>query len=163
VSRKRAMQQTSHLAVTLIAIGIVSSIFLFRNHDAAAGIKVLSGVLVILALLMGFILPVRCKAATIKEKPCRRWAYGVLFRCRDIPGHRFGKFAARFKSKEGSLGPINSTNQGRFYSRSAGDSEPQTISVTVEDSGIGTCTFWFGLISTVAGVAAVALPLIGIH
>lgn len=155
------MWQTTRLAALLIITGTISTTILFRHHHSVAASKILAGTLIILTLLLTFIFPVRCRVTTtVRGTPCRRWSYGVLFGCRDIPGHWSAKFLARFnRNREARISSAPPTRRGEHMLAM----EQQAITVTVEDGGIGTCTFWFALISTMAGVASVVLPIAGIH
>jgi hypothetical protein len=53
-------------------------------------------------LVLGFTLPVRCRAKTTRQKACGNWAYGFLFGCTKTPGHSTDKFFVQLGLKRGS-------------------------------------------------------------
>ena len=87
----RAVSTVLFLAVAgLVAVGIDQ----MRHWNILTGWELIGWALIPLALLLSFTLPVMCKVVRTNGLACNHWAYGLLFGCGKVPGHRWKKFRA---------------------------------------------------------------------
>src|SRR6185503_17715339 len=80
-------------ALFLIVAGLVAvGIDQMRHWDILTGTETVAWALIPLAFLLSFTLPVMCKVVRTNGLACNHWAYGLLFGCGKVPGHRWKKF-----------------------------------------------------------------------
>lgn len=159
-SRKRDRGAASALIFLVVAGLVFEAVVQIRHQDYHTGIKFIAWSCIALALVLGFVLPVRCNAKTTRSTPCGNTAYGLLFGCTKTAGHWSGKFLARFRSQRKMPQKVPQGRRGGSYAvmyHVTAGSEP--LRVTVEDGMLTKCGFWVAVVSAVAGVAQVILTI----
>lgn len=165
-SKIRTRRKLSGILVLVIIGTLLISVHEFRQGNSEAGFQMLAAASYVAAALLAFILPVKCSVTTVRGRGCTKWAYGVLFGCGDVVGHRLAKFYRRLGWKQAaakSVAPAARTSNSRAYAAGPASQYPQTIVVTVAGGGMATCGFWVGVVGTAAGVAGVILPILGLR
>jgi hypothetical protein len=128
----------------LTAAGLVAGgIDEMRHWNILTGWELIGWALIPLALLLSFTLPVPCKVVRTNGLACGNWAYGLLFGCPTVAGHRWKKFRARLQLPQKEVKPI-----GQPQSQ-------QRLRVIVEDGRLGICGFWVSVVSMIAAVIPV--------
>jgi hypothetical protein len=128
----------------LTAAGLVAGgIDEMRHWNILTGWELIGWALIPLALLLSFTLPVPCKVVRTNGLACGNWAYGLLFGCPTVAGHRWKKFRARLQLPQREVKPI-----GQPQSQ-------QRLRVIVEDGRLGICGFWVSVVSMIAAVIPV--------
>jgi hypothetical protein len=128
----------------LTAAGLVAGgIDEMRHWNILTGWELIGWALIPLALLLSFTLPVLCKVVRTNGLACGNWAYGLLFGCPTVAGHRWKKFRARLQLPQREVKPI-----GQPQSQ-------QRLRVIVEDGRLGICGFWVSVVSMIAAVIPV--------
>lgn len=149
----KALSALLFLAVAgLVTVGVVK----IRHDYPLAGTELIGWAFVPLTILLGFTFPARCKVKTGRRKPCKNDSYGFLFGCNRY-GHWKEKFLVRLGWR-GEAKPIERRQPKGSYAlayQPAPQSQP--VRVTVEDSGLGVCGFWVGVVSAVASVIQVII------
>lgn len=161
MARRRSIRQkmavlSATLFAAVVVLAVVGGVKIGR-HEVHAGIQLVGWSVFLLALFLGLCCPTTCKVRTARGTPCRNEAYGFLFGCNRGVGHWLEKFLVRFGLKH----EIGNKSEHRSRSARSGTairnavSETQSVSVSVEDSFLGICGFWVGVVSAVAGVVQV--------
>jgi hypothetical protein len=147
------------LLAGLAAWGAVRS---FQAGRPGLGLDSLAVAACSVAVVVAFTWRVQCSVITSRRRECRNDAYGVLFGC-GATGHKLGKFRTRLGLRQ-EPAPIPAVaRQHTATAHQWASDEVLPIVIAVAGGGIGICAFWFGLISTAAGVASVALAAVQLH
>src|SRR6266849_2781926 len=94
-SRLKARRAVSGF-LFLVFVGFTAAgIAQLRNDYFLAGTELIGWACIPLTIVLGVTLPVKCKVKRTNGKACKRWAYGFLIGCYDVPGHWKEKFMAR--------------------------------------------------------------------
>jgi hypothetical protein len=133
----------------------------FRLEHPRASFRPLAIAAYAAAVLLVFTLPVRCRVETTRRQACGQWAYGTLFGCGKVPGHRLAKFYARLGWQRAAVKAVAPSRRDSGDQRAS--QYPQAITVTVADSALAKCGFWVGVVGTAAGVVGVIIPIAGIR
>jgi hypothetical protein len=162
------MHQLSMLLALVLIIALAVLISAFDHRHWADGFRALGAAVLAAAALLAFTLRTACRVTTSKKRPCQNDAYGYLFGCRNVPGHRLAKFYARLGLQREAVRSVAVPARGSSASYQAGSArsrqpDPRTVMVTVNSSGMGVCGFWLSLVSTVAAVASVILGILAPH
>jgi hypothetical protein len=149
----RAISAVLFLAVAgLVAAGIDQ----MRHWDILTGWKLIAWSLIPLTLLISFTLPVRCKVVRTNGLACGHWAYGLLFGCGKVAGHRWKKFRARLQLPQREVEPVGRPQPAGSYALNYQPGrQRQEIKATVEDGRLGVCGFWVSVVSMIAAVIPV--------
>lgn len=136
-------------AACLVAVGVTK----IDHHYLLAGAQLIGWAFVPLAIVLGFTWPVICKVKTTGRKACGNWAYGLLFGCDKVAGHRTGKFLVRLGLKNDETKPVE-RRQPSVNTAILNQPVPQSkpVKVTVEESALAKCGFWVGFISGIVGI-----------
>ena len=144
------------------AAGLISAGVVHIGHDdLLTGSELIGWALILLSLLLGFTLPVRCRVKRTNRKACGNWAYGLLFGCTNTAGHWSGKFLVRLRLKHDEANPVErrrSPGDTLVFNQPAPQSKP--VKVTVEESPLAKCGFWIGLTSGIVGIIEAVASLI---
>lgn len=128
-----------------------------RHDDVLAGVELTGSAFLVLAILVGFTWPTRCRVETSRHTACRNEAYGFLFGCRGY-GHWKEKFLIRMRRGETQpIQPREPAAAHAFTYQPTTQSEP--MKVIVEDNARSKLGFWIALISMIAGVGQVAIAI----
>jgi hypothetical protein len=155
-SMKAVSTLLSLAVVGLIAAGVVN----IRHDYLLTGTELIVWTFVPLAILLGFTLPVRCKVIRTNRKACGKWAYGLVFGCREAAGHWSGKFLFRLGFRRGEVKPVGSKPKGSYAMRQPAPSQSKPIKVIVEESILAKCGFWVGFTSGVFGLIQAIILLV---
>lgn len=95
-------------AVLFLAVGglVAVGVDQMRHWDILTGWELIGWALIPLALLLSFTLPVPRKVVRTNGLACGQWAYGLLFGCPSVAGHRRKKFRARLQFPQREVKPI---------------------------------------------------------
>lgn len=138
----------------LVAVGIDQ----MRHWDILTGTETVAWTFIPLAFLLGFTLPVMCKVVRTNGLACGNWAYGLLFGCGKVPGHRWKKFRARLQLPQREVKPVGRPRPaGSVALNYQPTRQRQDIKVTVEDGRLGVCGFWVSVVSMIAAVIPVVV------
>ncbi len=164
-STLKRMRTFSGILFLIFVAAMFIAVHDFRQGRLGAGFLALAVASYAIAALFGFALPTICRIETTTRGACRRWAYGLLFGCSDVPGHRMAKLYARLHLQRQAVRAISPGRRqpGRAYATTRTAANPQNIVVTFTDSPLAKCGFWVGVVGTAAGVVAVILPLAGVR
>jgi hypothetical protein len=149
----RGISVVLFLAVAgLVAVGINE----MRHWDILTGWKLVAWALIPLALLISFTLPVECRVIRTNGLACGQWAYGLLFGCPSVAGHRWKKFRARLQLPQREVKPVGRPKSaGSVALNYQPTRQRQNIKVTVADGRLGVCAFWVSVVSMIATVIPV--------
>jgi hypothetical protein len=158
-SRKQRMRNLSWL-FCLIFLGLATAgVVQIRHHDVLTGFELTGSAFVVLAVLIGFTWPTRCRVETRQHKACREDAFGFLFGCSRGHGHWLEKFLIRIRLRRGEMKPLQPRQPAQaFMYQPASQSGP--VRVIVEDNARSKLGFWIALISMIAGIGQVALAIV---
>jgi hypothetical protein len=160
LSKRKSRRRASGVLIFLAFLAVLGAIHFFRARTIGLGFDYLAFATCSVAATLVFVWPVQCRVITTRDRECKKEAYGVLFGCH-VRGHGLGKFRARFGRRMEPTTSVATAAQSRAGStRQLAPEEALAIVVTVAGGGMGLCAFWFGLISTAAGVASVALAAV---
>jgi hypothetical protein len=135
----KALSTVLFLAVAgLVAVGIDQ----MRHWNISSGWELIGWALIPLAFLLSFTLPVMCKVVRTNGLACNHWAYGLLFGCGRVPGHRWKKFRARLQLPQREVKPVGRPRPGSTALNYQPTRQRQEVRVTVEDGWRGVCGFW---------------------
>jgi hypothetical protein len=166
-SKKQRMQQLSMLLALVLIIALAVLISAFDHRHWADGFRALGAAVLAATALLAFTLRTACRVTTSRNRPCQNDAYGFLFGCGKVPGHRLAKFYARLGLQREAVRSVTpaggSSTSYRGGSARSTQPDPRTVVVTVNSGGMGACGFWFSLVSTVAAVASVILGILAPH
>ena len=138
----------------LVAIGVNA----MRHWDILTGWKLIAWALIPLALLLSFTLPVRCKVIRTNGEACGKWAYGLLFGCSSVAGHRWKKFRARLQLPQREVKPVGRPQPaGRVPLAYNPPQQRQQANETRVDGRLGVYGFWVSVVSMVATVIPVVV------
>lgn len=146
----------------LAFVALVTAVESFRSDELRNGFGLLGLGLLCVSAMLAFTWPTRCRVITARGRECTKEAGGVLFGC-SAGRHRYGKFAARLGLNGGSDHAQAQPRTQSAATHHLATEDALAIVVTVAGGGMGICAFWFGLISTAAGVASVALAAAQLH
>jgi hypothetical protein len=174
-TRKQTMQRWSLGLVMAVVFFIGLSALQFSHEHFKDGFGLVGVGILAVAALISYTIPTKCRIITAKGRLCPNDAYGFLFGCHNARGHRLAKLFARLgwqrenlKDSRQRVDPEGSLtlNVGRPPVSHIGANHAQegfqAILLTVPNAGMGVCGFWFGLISTLAAVAAVIVGVVGL-
>ena len=150
----RAISTVLFLTVAdLVVVGIDQ----MRHWNILTGWELIGWTLIPLALLLSFTLPVRCKVVRTNGLACGHWAYGLLFGCGKVAGHRWKKFRARLQLPQREVKPVGHPRPaGSVALNYQATRRRQEIKVTVEDGRLGVCGFWVSVSMIAAVIPVVA-------
>ena len=150
----RAVSTVLFLIVAgLVAVGIDQ----MRHWDILTGTETIAWAFIPLAFLLGFTLPVRCKVVRTNGLACGNWAYGLLFGCGKVAGHRLKKFRARLQLPQREVKPVGRPRPaGSVALNYQPTRQRKEVKVTVEDGRLGVCGFWVSVVSMIAAVIPLA-------
>ena len=151
-STLKSMKALSILLSLAVAGLVTSGIVNIRHDYLLTGTELILWAFVPFALLLGFILPVRCKTLTTNRKACGNWAYGLLFGCRQGAGHWSGKFLFQLGLRRGEVRPVAPNSKGSYTTHQPAPSQSKPMKVTVEESRLAKCGFWVGLVSGIVSI-----------
>jgi len=154
-SRLKTMRTLSALLVLAVACLVTAGVAKLRHDDFLTGTELIGWASVSLTLLLGFTWPVRCKVKTTKRKACGNWAYGFLFGCAKVAGHRIEKFRVRLRFAHDDVKPVGRRQPKGSYALNQPVPRSEPMKVTVEDGVRGICAFWITAVSAVASVVQV--------
>ena len=160
-SRIKSMRIVSALLFLAVAGLVTAGVIKIRHDDFLTGTQLIGWALVPLALLLGFILPVRCRVKRTNRKACGNWAYGLLFGCRKTAGHRTEKFLVRIGLGRDEAKPVERRQpKGStvVFNQPVPRSKP--VKVTVEESALAKCGFWVGFVSGIVGLTQAIISLV---
>jgi hypothetical protein len=164
LSKKRTRLQLTQLLTGVLIVALTFSVTAFHYWHMEQGFALLGVAVLSISAILGFTLRTRCRVITAKGLPCRNEAYGFLFGCDKAPGHRWMKFSARLGREQENLrrdGLPDLESVSTSFAMPGHQPEMQTVLIAV-GGGMGVCGFWFGLISTLAAVAAVVVGVVGL-
>jgi hypothetical protein len=155
-SRLKARRGVSGL-LFLVFVGFVTAGIAQLRHDYfLTGEELIGWGCIPLTFVLAITLPVQCKVKTRNGKACKRWAYGFLFGCWDVPNHWKEKFKFRLHLASNEERPAARRQPaGSATLRQVMPPSTKPIKVTVEDGFRGTCGFWIGVVSAIASVIQV--------
>lgn len=160
-STLRSMRAVTGLLFLAVAGLIAAGAVKIRHDYPLAGVELIGWGFVPLALLLGFTLPVTCKVKRTNRKACGRWAYGLLFGCRDVPGHWSGKLLFRLGLRGDEVKPVTARQpKGSYATYQSAPAQSKTPRVTVEESTLAKCGFWIGLVSGVVGLIQAIIAVV---
>jgi hypothetical protein len=155
-SRLKARRAVSGFLFLAFAGFAAAGIVKLRHDYFLAGAELIGWGCIPLTIVLAITLPVQCKVKTRSGKACKRWAYGFLFGCWDVPDHWKEKFKVRLHLANREERPVARRQPaGSVALRQVAPPSPKPIKVTVEDGFRGTCGFWIGVVSAVASVIQV--------
>lgn len=157
-SRLAIMRAISAVLFVAVAGLVAGGIDEMRHWNILTGWELIAWALIPLALLLSFTLPVPCKVVRTNGFACGKWAYGLLFGCPSVAGHRWRKFRARLQLPQREVKPIGRPKSGSVALAYQPAQHRQHVTVTVEDGTLGKCGFWVSVASLIAAV----IPLIGL-
>lgn len=158
-SKRKAMRDLSLLLFVAIVCLMAVAVTKLRHDDLVAASQFAGWMLALLAVLLGFVWPTRCKVKTVRRKACKNDAYGFLFGC-----NRFGHFWDKFRARIGlNRETIDEVARGRaadgVVSLMPAAPEPKPVRVTVENDAMGIWGFWIGVISAVTGITQIVIAI----
>jgi hypothetical protein len=156
-STLKTMRTASAVLILTVAGLVAAGVNEMRHWDISTGWKLIAWALIPLALLLSFTLPVKCKVKRTNGLACGKWAYGLLFGCPTVAGHRWEKFRIRlsFPCRE-----VKSVQRRQPTGTYALHYQPplrqqQQVKVTVETGILGVCGFWVSVVAMIAAVIPV--------
>ena len=160
-SRSKSTLATMRALSVILFLTVAGLVFAgidqMRHWNILTGWELIGWALIPLALLLSFTLPVMCKVVRTNGLACNHWAYGLLFGCGRVPGHRWKKFRARLQLPQKEVKPVGRPRPaGSVALNYQPAQQRQEVKVTVEDGRLGVCGFWVSVVSMVAAV----IPLI---
>lgn len=159
MSTLKTMRVGSVVLFLAVAGLVATGIDQMRHWDILTGCELIGWALIPLSLLLSFTLPVRCKVVRTNGLACGKWAYGLLFGCPTVAGHRWKKFRARLQFPHKEVKPITGPQpSGTVAFNYNSTRQRQEVKVTVEDGRLGVWGFWVGVVSMIAAV----IPVIGL-
>jgi hypothetical protein len=164
LSKKQKRHRLTQVLTGVLILALTSSVTAFHYWHMEQGFALLGAAVLSLSAILGFTLRTRCRVITVLGLPCRNEAYGFLFGCDKTPAHKWMKFSARLgREPENLRSGASPQSEAAItsFAMSSPQSEMQTVLITVA-SGMGVCGFWFGLISTLAAVAAVVVGVLSL-
>jgi len=154
----KTMRAISVVLFAIVAVLAVVGIDQMRHWNILTGWELIGWALIPLALLISFTLPVPCKVVRTNGLACGQWAYGLLFGCPSVAGHRWKKFRARLQLPQREVKPVGRPKPaGSVALNYQPTRQRQEIKVTVEDGRLGVCGFWVSVVSMVAAVIPVVV------
>lgn len=158
-SKRKAMRDLSFLLFVAIVCLMAVVVVKLRHGDLVAASQFAGWMLALLAVLLGFVWPTRCKVKTARRKACKNDAYGFLFGCNRF-GHFWDKFRVRIGLNREAVHEIaHSGATNSVVSLMPAVSEQKPVRVTVENDAMGIWGFWIGVISAVTGIMQVVIAL----
>jgi hypothetical protein len=158
-STLRTMRAVSAVLFLAVAGLVAAGVDEMRHWNILTGWELIAWALIPLALLLSFALPVRCKVVRTNGLACGRWAYGLLFGCPAVAGHRWKKFHARLQLPQREVKPVGRPQPASSLALAYQPAQQrQHVTVTVEDGTLGKCGFWVSVASLIAAV----IPLIAL-
>lgn len=154
-STLKTMRAISVVLFLTVAGLVFAGIDQMRHWNILTGWELVGWALVPLAVLISFILPVRCKVVRTNGLACGNWAYGLLFGCGKVASHRWKKFRARLQLPQREVKPVGGPQPNGSYAFNQPAPQSKPLHTTVEDGTLGVCGFWVGVVSAVASVIQV--------
>jgi hypothetical protein len=152
-SRLKARRSASGLLFLVFAGFAAAGIAQLRHDYFLTGTELIGWGCIPLTIVLAITLPVQCKVKTRNGKACKRWAYGFLFGCWDVPDHWKEKFKARLHLANREARPVvRRQPAGSVALRQVAPPSSKPIPVTVEDGFRGICGFWIAVASLIAGI-----------
>jgi len=137
------------LAIIILIIVVIAQLRHQAFHAVFVATAWASG---LLAILLGATWPTKCKVKTRLKKPCRNWAYGFVFGCRQT-SHFWDKFFARIRLDREALNyaqPSGPPTDNDAEPSSQSEPAQQPIKVRIEESACDKCGFWLGVAAALA-------------
>ena len=157
-STLKTMRATSVLLFLTVAGLVAVGIDQMRHWNILTGWELIAWALIPLALLISFTLPVRCKVVRTNGQACGNWAYGLLFGCGKVAGHRWKKFDARLQLPQREVKPVGSPQPaGSVALNYQPTGQRQEIKIIVGGGLLGVCGFWVSVVSMIAAVIPVVV------
>lgn len=154
-SRLGTMRAISVALATAVAVLVAIGINEMRHWDILTGWKLIAWALIPLALLLSFTLPVRCKVVRTNGLACGKWAYGLLFGCSSVAGHRWKKFRARLQLPQREVEPVGRPEPAGSVALAYQPAQRQRVEVRLVDGRLGVYGFWVSVVSMIATVVPV--------
>jgi hypothetical protein len=155
-SRLATMRAVSAVLFVAVAGLVAGGVDEMRHWNILTGWELIAWAFIPLALLLSFTLPVTCKVVRTNRLACGKQAYGLLFGCSTVPGHRWKKFRARLQLPQREVKPVGRPKSaGSLKLPYQPTRQPQQVKVTVEDGTLGVCGFWVSVASLIATVIPV--------
>lgn len=145
--------------IGLMAVGIA-----YLNHrDILRGTEIIGSALISLAIAFGFTVHTTCKVPTTRRTPCKNDSYGFLFGCTGN-GHWLEKFFITLGFRKNEQQQVQQVQRHQPSSVQVLMYQPtpqtQPLKVTVENGFRDICGFWVGVVSMIAGIAAVVIAVV---
>jgi hypothetical protein len=158
-SKRKSMRTLSTLLGIAVLGFLTAAVIQYRHDDLTTAVHLLGWMFALLAVLVGFTWPTRCRVETSLRKPCRNEAYGFLFGCWRA-SHHLEKFLVRVRLERA----ITQSAQREVAARSSASTlempaEASAIKVSVENDAMSILGFWVGLLSAVTGIAQVVIAV----
>ena len=148
------MRDISYALLVIIGIAVAASIHYLRQGNWATGFHVLAPACLATALLLAFIYPVQCRVTTRQRGQCRNQAYGVIFGCGKVPGHRLTKFYWGLGGQRSPAAPAV-----RDTAKSSSQYPQSALTAAPADTAMAKCCFWITVGSAVIGLVSLILAL----
>jgi hypothetical protein len=151
-SKRRNMKALSALLFLGVAGLVAAGVINIRHDYFLTGAQLIGWAFVPLALLLGLTFPATCKVKRTNRKACGNGSYGFLFGCSGH-GHWTRKFLVRLGLGRDEAKPVERRQRAdsdRLNYQPAPKSRP--IRVTVEDTRLGTCASWAGIVAAVVAI-----------
>jgi len=161
-SKRKLRRLWSFVLIVVACLAALATVAAFHSGSIGSGFDYLAAAASCVAVVLAFTWPVRCRVITARRRECRNEAYGVLFGCH-VRGHGFGKFFARLGLRREPERPKVVSRQQPAAASHWTPADALPIVITVAGGGAGICAFWFGLITTAAGVVSVVLAAAQLH
>jgi hypothetical protein len=161
-STLKTMRAVSAVLFLTVAGLVAAGVNEMRHWDILTGWKLIAWALVPLALLLSFTLPVKCKVKRTNGLACGKWAYGLLFGCPTVAGHRWEKFRIRLGFPYKEVKPVERRQPKGSYALNYQPTrrQQQHVRVTVETGILGVCGFWVSVVSMIAAVIPVIVLVV---
>lgn len=155
-SRLKTMNAISVVLTAVVAGLVAVGVDQMRHWNILTGWKLIAWALIPLALLLSFTLPVRCKVIRTNGLACGQWAYGLLFGCPSVAGHRWRKLRARLQLPQGEVKPVGRPRPAGSVALAYQPAQQrQRAKVTLVDGRLGVYGFWVSVVSMIAAVIPV--------
>jgi hypothetical protein len=157
-SRLQTMRGVSAVLGAGVAVLVAIGINAMRHWDILTGWKLIAWALIPLALLLSFTLPVRCKVIRTNGEACGKWAYGLLFGCSSVAGHRWKKFRGRLQIPQREVKSVGRPQPAGSVALAYHPAQQrQQVDVRLVDGRLGVYGFWVSVISMIAAVVPVVV------
>jgi hypothetical protein len=160
-STLKTMRAISAVLFLAVAGFVAAGVDEMRHWNILTGWELIAWALIPLALLLSFTLPVPCKVVRTNGLACGRWAYGLLFGCPAVAGHRWKKFRTRLQLPQREVKPVGRPQPASSLALAYQPArQQQRVKVTVEDGWLGIWGFWVSVASMIAAVIGVITAIV---